>query len=88
MIQRHPVGAFVFVDQNERRAARRPGGPPSAGHPLHQGGLPRSQVPMQADQITGAEKLADPRSDPLGLGRAAADEIHRVGVEDGHDLII
>ncbi len=88
MIQHFAVGAFVFVHQDERRAARRPGGAPSAGHALHQGGLAGAQIPVQANQVTGAQDLPQPGAHPLGLLRAARGEIDRVGVEDGHGLII
>jgi hypothetical protein len=88
MIQHFPVSAFVFVHQDERRAVRRPGRAPSAGHALHQRRLARTEIPMQADQIPGAQEFADPRSHPPGLGRAARGEIDRIGFEDGHKVII
>jgi hypothetical protein len=88
MIQDPAVGAFVLVHQYERGAAGRAGGAPPAGHALHKRCLARAEIPMQTDQIPGAQELADPRSHPPGLVRAARGEIDRVGVEDGHRLII
>lgn len=88
MIQHLSVGAFVFVHQDERGAARRPGRAPAAGHALHQGGLAGPKVAMQADQVAGAQDLPQPRPHPLGLLRAARGEIDRVGIEDGHVPII
>jgi hypothetical protein len=76
------------VHQDERRAVRRPGRAPSAGHALHQRRLARTEILMRADQIPGAQEFADPRSHPPGLGRAARGEIDRIGFEDGHKVII
>jgi hypothetical protein len=62
--------------------------PPPAGHPLDQGGLAGAQVAVQAHQAAGAKQLPKPRPDPLGLGGAAAGEIHSFSVDDGHESII
>jgi hypothetical protein len=43
---------------------------------------------MQADQVAGAQEFPQPRPYSLGLGRAARGEIDRIGIEDGHVLII
>jgi hypothetical protein len=53
-------------------------------HTLHEGGLARTQLALQADEIPGLDQSAETNANAPCLFGTAADEIEAMFVENGH----
>lgn len=82
------IGAAILVDQNKSGTRNRVERAPALRDALHERGLARAEVALQADEVALFEQSAEAHAHAPRLFGTAADEIEAVLCENGHAEII